>query len=81
MPKNITIRTEYAEMSEIVWKKLYKKSIIIENLKSDRPKSKPFSCHIQSTFQSLTDHTALAPICVMMTIIRILRNCVLSTRD
>jgi hypothetical protein len=41
----ITIRTEYTEMSELVWKKLYKISKIIENLKSDRPKSKPFSCH------------------------------------
>jgi hypothetical protein len=43
----ITIRTEYAELSEIVWRKLYKISKIIENLKSDRPKSKPFSWYSQ----------------------------------
>jgi hypothetical protein len=47
----ITIRTEYAEMSEIVWKKLYKISKIIENLKSDRPKSKPFSCQVLNSLK------------------------------
>jgi hypothetical protein len=39
----ITIRTENAEMSEIVWKKLYKISKIIENLKSDGPKSNTYN--------------------------------------